>query len=136
MADEIISELSYMGSLTAGITFLFAEAAGLPDPDDLTVFGILNGRVHNTLTLQFAPAEASTEAIALWALRFGAVIESRTVVQEMAGDTEDNVQLWVSAEFTWQDFLHVHAFAHIPLPVKEATASTVQDSEPQPVTPF
>jgi hypothetical protein len=130
MADEIISELTHMGSLTAAITFLFAEAAGLPDPETVTVYGILNGHVHDSLSLHFAPREASTEAIALWALRFGGVVRSHV------DDYQGVPTLWVRADFTWQDFLPVDAFAAIPLPQQEAITSTDHDSVPETVTPF
>lgn len=130
MADETISELSRMGSLTAAITFMLAEADGLPDPETMTVYGILSGRVHDSLTLHFAPHEASTEAIALWALRFGGVVQS--LVEDFRGVPT----LWVRAEFTWQEFLSVDAFAAIPLPYAEAITSMDQDSEPETATPF
>jgi hypothetical protein len=129
MADEIISELSHMGSLTAAITFMIAEAAELPDPEHMSVFGIIKGRVHDSVTLQFPPVEASTEAIALWALRFGGVVRSEV------DDYEGVPTLWVRAEFTWQDFLRVDAFALIPLPVGAITRAG-QGSEPHAATPF
>jgi hypothetical protein len=130
MADEIISELSHMGSLTAALTFMHAEAAGLPEPGDMCIFGIINGDPHDAVTLQFSPEEASIEAIVAWAARFGGVVQS-----DLHNDT-DVPALWVRTDFTWQDFLRVTAFAHIPLPAPEAIPGAEQDSEPVTATPF
>lgn len=129
MAEEIISELSRMGSLAAAVTFMFAEAAGLPDPGSMTVYGIIDGHVHDEVSLQFAPEEASTEAIALWALRFGGVVQSKV------DDYKGVPTLWVRTDFTWQEFLRVCAFAAVPLP-EGAVVGAENDSEPEPATPF
>ena len=129
MADEIISELSHMGSLTAALTFLLAEASGLPDPQSVTVCGILSGHVHDEVTLHFPSDEASTQALALWALRFGGVVQSHV------GDLHGAPTLWVRLDFTWQEFLHVDAFAAIPLPETEAITAAEQDSAPEPALP-
>jgi hypothetical protein len=130
MADEIISDLSHMGSLTAAITFMLAEAADLPDPESVTVYGILSGHVHDEVSLQFAAQAESTEAIVLWAQRFGGVIESKSL------DFGDGTKQLVRAKFTWQGFLSVDAFVIFPLLDPEAITSSEQDSVPETVTPF
>ena len=130
MADDIIRELSHMGSLAGNLTFLLAEAAGLPDPQSVTVYGILGGRAHDEVSLQFPPVAASTEAIAEWALRFGGVIVSTPM------DGEKGRRLYVRTRFTWQEFLRVEAFTIFPLPQPEATTSAGQDSELVTEPPF
>jgi hypothetical protein len=129
MADDFSTEITHMGTLTAVITVLFAEAADLPDPESVTVWGILNGHVHDNLSLHFAPIEASTEAVALWALRFGGVVQSHM------DDYQGTPTLWVRADFTYQEFLGVTAFAAIPRP-EGASIPRGQDSEPVTATPF
>jgi hypothetical protein len=128
MADEITYDLSHMGSLSAAITFMFAEASGLPEPHYVSIFGILDGRVHDSVSLQFAPHEASIEAIVAWAARFGGVMESHHQ------DGNSGPELWVRTDFTYEQFLRVGAFAHIPLPALEAITGAEQDSEPEPAT--
>ena len=130
MADDIIRELSHMGSLAGNLTFLLAEAAGLPDPGTVTIYGILDGHVHDQVLLQFPPVAASTEAVAEWALRFGGVIQSTPL-----GDGNRRMQ-YVRTRFTWQEFLRVEAFTIFPLPQPEATTSAGQDSELVTEPPF
>ena len=130
MADDIIRELSHMGSLAGNLTFLLAEAAGLPDPGTVTIYGILDGHVHDQVLLQFPPVAASTEAVAEWALRFGGVIQSKPLC-------EGNRRMqYVRTRFTWQEFLRVEAFTIFPLPQPEATTSAGQDSELVTEPPF
>jgi len=133
MVDETTSELSHMSTLTAAVTAMFAEARDLPDPSHMLAWGIVNGHVHDSVSLHFAPEEASTEAITLWALRFGGVVESHIEDSEYSHHVPE---LWVRADFTYLEFVRVDAFAHIPLPVKEAIPDAEQDSEPEPATPF
>jgi len=131
MTDQAITELSHMGSLNTAVTSLLAEAAGLPDPGSMSVYGILNGSVHDSVTLHFAPVEASTEAIAQWAIRFGGVIASWT------DDFQGVPTRWVRTKFTWPGLVEVDAFAAIPLPQYEAIITTAdQPSEPVTGTPF
>jgi hypothetical protein len=131
MADEeiIICELGHTASLTAAVTAMLIEASDLPDPGHMTIYGIIDGTVHDAVTIQFPQAEASTEAITLWAIRFGAVVGSWT-------DHFNGVPTrWVRAKFTWLDFLEVDLFAAIPLP-QGATIPADEDSEPVTATPF
>src|SRR6266567_8500045 len=106
--DEITSipEQSHMRGLAATVTLIFdlAETAGLPDPCSMTVYGIIEGRVHDYVTLQFPAVDASRTALVEWVLCFGGVLSSE-IKQRETGP-----QLWVSAEFTFEDLVTVHAF--------------------------
>jgi hypothetical protein len=139
MADEkliipdgklIIPEIRHMNGLAIALALLLEEAAELPDPETVTIFGILDGYVHDDFMLQFPPVPESQWALVLWALCFGGVITAKTK------ECETGPQMWVDVKFTYRDAVRVHAFAHIPLPQTEAITSTDYDSEPYPVTPF
>jgi len=92
---------------------MFQDADGLPDPQSMTVYGIIDGYDHDEVSMQFPKAASSEHAIARWAMRFGGTITSG----EMAGD--DGWELWVKTEFRF-GALKAQAFAHIPLPDREA----------------
>src|SRR5262249_88822 len=115
MAEETIEEftetyvMSRMGGLAAELVLMFAQAADLPDPQSATVYGILQGHVHDQVTLCFPRQADSAEALAAWASVFGGVIQSNTT----KGD--DGPELWVKTTFPWMH-LRVEAFAHIPIP--------------------
>ena len=130
MADQNLPRPGHMATLSAAVTTLLAEAAGLPDPGHVIVWGILDGHVHDSVSLGFAQEEASTEAIAQWAMRFGAVITSQTL------DHQGVPSVCVRARFTWQELVRVEAFALFPLPAPEAITPAEQDSEPVAATPF
>jgi hypothetical protein len=123
-----ILETDQMGPLANALAVMFDEAAGLPEPSCVTIYGVLQGRVHNEYSLQFPGIEKSQQALALWAQRFGGVITSYT------HDRGTGPELWVHVTFDYHDVIHVVAFACIPLPEGATTAE--QDSEPAAVTPF
>ena len=130
MTGQTITELSHMGSLTTAVTALLAEAAGLPDPTSMTIFGIINGHVHDAVTLHFAPVEASTEAIALWAIRFGGVIGSWT------DDLNGVPTRWVRTKFTCQGSLKSTRSRPSRFRSRKPSPTAEQDSEPVAATPF
>ena len=115
MAEEIteeigaVYELGHMGALTAEAVLLFAQAADLPDPQSMVIYGILDGFALDEVSLQFAPREDSAQALAIWATMFGGVVECST--QACA----EGPQRWIKATFPYMH-LTVVAFAHIPIP--------------------
>jgi hypothetical protein len=125
-----LPEMGHMNGLAVTLAVLLEEAAGLPEPSSVTIYGILEGCVHDELSLHFPRVPESQEALVLWAVRFGGVITAKTV------ERETGPQLWVDVTFKYRDAVQVDAFAHIPLPLTEAITSTDHDSEPYPVTPF
>ena len=130
MADDeiIISEMGHMGALAAAVTFLFAQAAGLPDPSSVDIYGILDGHAHDEAVLQFPPVAESRDALVLWALQFGSVITATPITRPGHGPEQ-----YVRVNFTFGDVLRVEAFALIPLPETEATPGAEQASEPETV---
>ena len=60
-----------IGVLTVGTADLLQQAADLPQPRCIFIYG--NGQA---ISLQFAPEQASVRAITRWALRFGSVVTS------------------------------------------------------------
>jgi hypothetical protein len=125
-----LPEMGHMNGLAVTLAVLLEEAAGLPEPSSVTIYGILEGCVHDELSLHFPRVPESQEALVLWAVRFGGVITAKTM------ERETGPQLRVDVTFTYRDAVQVDAFAHIPLPLTEAITSTDHDSEPYPVTPF
>jgi hypothetical protein len=116
-----------MRSLAALVSLLLMEATGLPDPQSMTVYGVLEGYVLDEASLQFPRTGESRKALALWAEHFGGVITAKTM------ERDEGPQLWVDVEFTFRDVLRVTAFAHIPLPLPEAAHDAEQASDPQTV---
>ena len=124
MADETKTPRPHhMRSLAALVSLLLMEATGLPDPSSVTIYGVLEGYAHDEASLQFPRADESSKALALWAERFGGVITAKTMKRD------EGPQLWIDVEFTFRDTLRVTAFAHIPLPLPEATQDAEQASE-------
>jgi hypothetical protein len=127
--SKLAPSAGHMGGLAASLVFLLAEAAELPDPEHMSVFGILNGNVHDSVSFQFWPDRAGGEAVVSWGLAFGGVITANTVT------TDDGaLERWVRTDFTWHD-LEVAAFTHIPLPSAEAITATDHQAEPETVPP-
>jgi hypothetical protein len=92
---EIVCEMGRMGGLAAELTLMFARAATLPEPTSASIYGVIDGYIHDSVTLQFPRQMDSAETLAMWATMFGGVIESSTK------DTEDGRQLWVKTSFPW-----------------------------------
>jgi hypothetical protein len=112
-----------MGERALTLLDMFQKAADLPDPQSMTVYGVINGDAHDHVTMQFPRAASSERAIAEWAVRFGGTIASC----EMAGD--DGWELWVKTEFPF-GAMKAEAFAHIPLPDKEASPHSGKVHQP------
>ena len=102
-ADAALAELPPLpiGSLVAGAVNLLGEAAGLPQPQQITI----SDTQH--ISLQFAPAYPSLRAITGWAQHFGGVLASEP------HEDEDGPQTWCRAEFGYYG-VAVNAYAHIP----------------------
>lgn len=94
--------------LACGLAVLFSKADGLPLPRYITIHGS-----SQSYGLQFADSEASYEAIASWALRFGAVLASDDHIHQ-DGQPSKHVQ----ATF---DFFGVEVQAYAFIPVTTGT---------------
>ena len=101
---------SRMTVLAAALLEMFQAAACLPDPSSIIVFGVLNGRAHDHVSMQFDPAQPSERAVVEWAQRFGGTITGHV---ETADD--GSRALWVKTEFPFGP-LRAEAYTHIPLP--------------------
>ena len=60
-----------IGVLAVGTADLLQQAADLPQPRYITIYD------HQSVSIQFAPEQASMRAITRWALRFGSVVTSQ-----------------------------------------------------------
>ncbi|HUC23938.1 MAG TPA: hypothetical protein VMA73_14615 [Streptosporangiaceae bacterium] len=129
--DGTSAGMGRIGCLTTVITVLFFDAAGLPEPGSMTVYGVLDGHVHDQIVLQFPPVAESTDAVTEWANRFGGVVQSTPLKDDKHGRTQ-----YVRAEFTYAEWLSVKVFTVFPLLETEAIASAEQDSEPETALPF
>ena len=118
-----LPDIGHMPRLAVALLILLEEADGLPEPEAVTIYGVLFGHVHDELSLSFPDVPGSAKALAQWAERFGGVITSE-VKQRDTGP-----QLWVKVKFAYLGAVRVDAFAHIPLPETEAT-DTGPDGEP------
>ena len=90
-----------IGVLAAGTAELLQQAADLPQPACIFIYG------HQAVSMQFAPEQASIRAITRWALRFGSVLTSQP------GDGTDRPGTWYQAGFDYYG-IAVSAYAHIP----------------------
>ena len=59
-----------IGVLVVGTAELLQQAADLPQPHYIAIYDI------QSVSIQFAPEQASVRAITRWALRFGSVVTS------------------------------------------------------------
>ena len=90
-----------IGVLAVGVAELLQQAADLPQPGSIFIYD------HQTISMQFAPEQASIRAITRWALRFGSVLTSQP------GDRNDRPGTWYQADFDYYG-IAVSAYAHIP----------------------
>jgi hypothetical protein len=90
-----------IGVLAAGTAELLQQAADLPQPHFIAIFGT------QSVSLQFAPAQASVRAVARWALRFGSVMTSQP------GEGKDGPEIWHRTDFDYYG-IAVRAYAHVP----------------------
>ena len=90
-----------IGVLVAGTAELLQQAADLPQPCYITI------SATQRIDLQFAPEQASAQAITRWALRFGSVMTS----QPDTGD--DGPETWHRTDFDYYG-IAVTAYAHVP----------------------
>lgn len=102
-AGTALPELPPMpiGALAVGAAELLQQAAGLPAPTSVTIYG------HQAITLQFDRHKDSIRAIAGWARRFGSITTSRP------GRIEPDTGTWHTTDFGYYG-IAVHAFAFIP----------------------
>ena len=90
-----------IGALAAGTAELLQQAADLPQPACIFIYG------HQAVSMQFAKEQASMRAITRWALRFGSVLTSQP------GEGKDGPETWHRTEFDYYG-IAVRAYAHIP----------------------
>jgi len=102
-ADWALAELPPfpIGALVAVTVNLLDEAAGLPQPQQVTICDTQH------ISLQFAPEPSSVRAITGWALRFGGVLASEP------HEDEHGPQTWCRVQFGY-DGVAVNAYTHIP----------------------
>jgi hypothetical protein len=125
--ENLIPDISHMGGLAVALVVLLDEASDLPEPSSIDVCGILYGHVHDHIDLWFHGEAASKQAIALWAGRFGGVIEAKPQ------ETETGPELWVRTAFPFMDLVKVNVYANVKLPQPEATQDAEQASDPETV---
>ena len=90
-----------IGVLVVGTADLLQQAADLPQPRFIFIYD------GQTVSLQFAPGQASLRAVTRWALRFGSVLTSQP------GEGTDGPETWYRAGFDYYG-IAVTAYAHIP----------------------
>jgi hypothetical protein len=91
-----------IGVLAAGAAELLQQAADLPQPWFIAIFDT------QSISLQFAPEQASIRAVTRWALRFGSVMASQP-----GQGTDGGPQTWHRTDFEYYG-IAVRAYAHIP----------------------
>jgi hypothetical protein len=90
-----------IGVLAVGIADLLQQAADLPQPGTVFIYD------HQCVSMQFAPEQASVQAITRWAARFGSVMTSQP------GTASDSPGTWYRTDFDYYG-IAVSAYAHIP----------------------
>jgi hypothetical protein len=90
-----------IGVLVVGTAKLLQQAADLPQPHFIAIFDT------PSISLQFAPEQASIRAITRWALRFGSVMTSQP------GQGTDGPEIRHRTDFDYYG-IAVRAYAHIP----------------------
>ena len=90
-----------IGHLAAGTAQLLQQAADLPQPHYISI------SMTQSVGLQFAPEQASVQAIIRWAHRFGASATSQP------GECHKGPGTWHRAEFDYCG-IAVTVYAHVP----------------------
>ncbi len=90
-----------IGVLVVGTAELLQQAADLPQPHYITISGT------QCVDFQFAPEQASAQAITRWAHRFGSVMTSQPHQGKNGPET------WYRADFKYYG-IAVTAYAHVP----------------------
>jgi len=90
-----------IGALAAGVADLLKQAADLPQPRLVAIYDV------QSVSLQFAPEQASMQTVNRWAHRFGSLVTSQI------GKGENGVETWYRTNFTYYG-IAVTAYAHIP----------------------
>ena len=106
-----------IGVLVVGTSDLLQQAADLPQPRYITI------SMTQNVSLQFAPEQASVQAIIRWAHRFGVPMTSEP------GECHDGPGTWHRAKFGYCG-IAVEAYALIPAaPAAKDPASSQQTQE-------
>ncbi len=90
-----------IGALAVGTAELLQQAAGLPQPIFITICDT------QSVSVQFAPEQASAQAVTRWAHRFGSLVTSKP------GMGEDGTETWYRTDFDYYG-IAVSAYTHIP----------------------
>jgi hypothetical protein len=96
-----------MACVAEGVTELLSEAADLPQPRYIAIFGN-----HQAVSVQFAPEQAGVQAVARWALRFGGVLVSIPI------EDDGDPKVYHRVEF---DYYDVAVTAYVMIPAATAT---------------
>ena len=91
-----------IGHLAAGTAELLQQAADLPQPACIFIYG------HQAVSMQFAREQASVQAVNRWAHRFGSVTTSQP-----GHDNDGGPETWHRTDFDYYG-IAVTAYAHIP----------------------
>ena len=91
-----------IGVLAAGVAELLQQAADLPQPVCIFIYG------HQAVSIQFAKEQASVQAVNRWAHRFGSVMTSQP-----GQGTDGGPETWHRTDFDYYG-ITVAAYAHIP----------------------
>jgi len=91
-----------IGVLVVGAAELLQQAADLPQPCCIFIYG------HQAISLQFAPEQASGQAVTRWAHRFGSLVTSQPGQGKDGGP-----ETWHRADFDYYG-IAVTAYAHVP----------------------
>jgi len=89
-----------IGALVVGAAELLQQAADLPQPRFVFIYD------GQSVSVQFAPEQASIRAVTRWAHRFGSLVTSQP-------DTGDGPGTWYRTDFDYYG-IAVTAYAHIP----------------------
>ena len=90
-----------IGVLAVGTAQLLQQAADLPQPVFVAIFDTQH------VSIQFAPEQASVQAVTRWAHRFDSVMTSQP------GKAKDGPETWYRTDFDYYG-IAVKAYAHIP----------------------
>jgi hypothetical protein len=85
--------------LAVGTADLLQQAADLPQPRHIFIY-----QSGQSVSMQFAPEQASVRAITRWALRFGSVVSSEP--------GKEGTETWCRTDFDYFG-IAVSAYAHI-----------------------
>lgn len=96
----------HMGGLLFQAAQLFLTACGLPDPQSVVIYGVLDGHTLDEISLHFPAGQPGKDAIAEWAAAFGAE------VTKTPGTSGDRPVLVARTEFPFRN-ITVTAFAII-----------------------